>query len=124
MSIIMQARRELELINCGHDDSNAMLDLLQRFFARWDSGGAVSWAAPVLARLIAGKPLSPLTGADHEWMEVGEQQGRLFQNIRCSTVFKDDAGAYDIARDTRQPVTFPYWPERADVGSPVVEMGV
>lgn len=124
MSIIDKAKAELEAVNFGAEDSAAMLEILQRFFAQWDSGGAVSVAAPVLQRLIAGKPLSPLTGAWTEWMEVGDETGPLYQNKRCSSVFKDDDGAYDIDSGVRVPVTFPYWPGRAEVRAPIIEVVV
>lgn len=68
---------------------------------------------------MAFGPLSPLTGEDSEWNEIGE--GR-FQNRRSSRVFKDEDGrAYDIegrvfrdgagcytSRDSRVYVEFPY----------------
>ena len=131
MSIIERAKTELAAINFGAEDSRVMIDILEKFFSQWDSGGAVSCAAPVLQRLIAGKPLGPLTGADSEWHDpMGD--GRLLQNIRCSSVFKDRCGVpdgsfhiYDIdAADPLAPVTFPYWPDRAEVGSPVIEMEI
>ncbi len=125
MSIIEKAKVELEAIDFGAEDSAAMLEILRRFFDQWDSGGAVSVAAPVLHRLIAGKPLSPLTGADGEWMYVAaDHDGPLYQNKRCSTVFKDDRGAYDIDSGSRAPITFPYWPDRAEVPSPVMEFRI
>lgn len=129
MSIIERAKVELEAVNFGAEDSEAMLEILRRFFAQWDSGGAVSVAAPVLQRLIAGKPLGPLTGEDHEWVHVAEQNGGpLYQNIRCSTVFKDPDRAWDIdipATDGAwTSITFPYWPGRAEVPPPVVEVEV
>jgi hypothetical protein len=46
-----------------------MIAILEKFFDQWDSGGAVHAVAPILQRLIAGKPLSPLTGADDEWFD-------------------------------------------------------
>lgn len=50
-----------------------------------------------LALLMDHKPISPLTGDDDEWIEVSDG---LFQNKRCSTVFKDNdvfnGQAYDI----------------------------
>lgn len=117
MSIKEQARRELALINFGDEDTAVMLDILDRFFDQWDSGGAVWAVAPVLQRCIAGKPLSPLTGADSEWMEVGEG---MWQNVRCSSVFKDATGhAYDIDVQGRPTITFPYDPEHARVPDPV-----
>lgn len=126
MSLIDQARRELNLINFGEDDARVMIELLEKFFDQWDSGGAVYAVAPILQRLIAGKPLSPLTGADDEWVEVGPA---VFQNKRCGTVFKDPRFhegklAYNIdAADPRAPITFPYWPDKADVAPPVVSIG-
>ena len=86
MSIIEQAKDELRRINFGDEDTAAMVEILERFFEQWDSGGAVFVVAPILQRCIAGKPLSPLTGEDDEWVEHGDG---VFQNKRCSTVFKD-----------------------------------
>lgn len=125
MSIIGQAKRELKLINFGEEDSAVMIQLLEIFFNQWDSGGAVYFAAPVLQRLIAGKALSPLTGEPDEWMEVCDG---VFQNIRCSSVFKDPRFhegkfAYDIdSADPRGAIAFPYYPDRAEVASPVIEI--
>lgn len=128
MSIISQAKEELRRVNFGDEGTAVMVDLLERFFAEWDSGGAVYFAAPVLQRLIAGKPLSPLTGDDHEWNEVGD---RVYQNRRCSTVFKDPRFhdgklAYDLNNPagSRAAIAFPYWPERAEVSSPLVEIEI
>ena len=125
MSIISQAKKELDIINFGKEDTQVMIEILEKFFDTWDSGGAVWAVALVLQRLIAGKCLSPLTGADDEWVEVGT---RVFQNKRVSTVFRDprfnDGVAYDLdnPKGSREPITFPYWPEEAKVNSPVIEI--
>ena len=125
MSLINQAKHELKLINFGEEDSAVMIGILETFFEQWDSGGAVHAVAPILQRLIAGKALTPLTGEDDEWFDHG---GGVFQNKRCSSVFKDPRfhggeRAYDIdAREPRAAITFPYWPDRADVPSPVMEI--
>lgn len=120
MSIIDQARLELAAINFGEDDTKAMIGILERFFDQWDSGGAVACVAPILPRLIAGKPLSPLTGEDSEWF-IHDCEGMYAQNKRCSTVFKStkDGPAYDIDVPGRPPITFPYDPEKAEVRMPV-----
>lgn len=126
MSLIDHARSELALINFGEEDSRVMVEILEKFFDQWDSGGAVYAVAPILQRLLAGKCLAPLTGEPDEWIE---HVGGTFQNIRCSSVFKDPRFyggklAYDIDRPgrEREPITFPYWPERAKVSSPVIEI--
>jgi hypothetical protein len=124
MSIIERAKTELVTINFGAEDSAVMVEILEKFFDQWDSGGAVSCAAPVLQRLIAGKPLGPLTGADSEWF-IHDMDDRCYaQNIRCSTVFKHRNGkCYDIdARDPNAEIAFPYWPDRAEVREPVIEI--
>lgn len=124
MSIIEQAKAELSRIDFGDEDSAVMIDILERFFRQWDSGGAVWAVAPVLQRLIAGKCLSPLTGEDDEFTEVGDG---VFQNKRVSTVFKDPRFhdgklAYDLDNPAgaREAISFPYWPDRAEVSSPVI----
>lgn len=129
MSIIDQAKYELKRINFGDEDSAVMIDLLERFFDQWDSGGAVHAVAPLLPRLIAGKPLSPLTGDDDEWVDMSEYSAgeQCWQNRRCSTVFKQMRDgrlvAYNIDVPGRPEITFPYWPEKAEVASPVIEIG-
>ena len=126
MSIISRAKDELKRINFGDEDSAIMIEILEKFFDQWDSGGAVYAVAPILQRLIAGKPLSPLTGDDDEWFDHGEG---VFQNLRASSVFKDPhfydgklAFDLDSPAGPREPISFPYDPERAEVRSPVVVM--
>lgn len=107
-------------------DIDAMRRILDIFFERWDSGGAVWAMAPVLQRCIAGKCLTPLTGADDEWMDVSNASGGLpvRQNLRCSTVFSDETGrCYDIDTPGRPTITFPYMPDEIRVSSPVIEFG-
>jgi hypothetical protein len=60
---------------------------------------AIERKRTVRDRLLAGKPLSPLTGAESEWLGVGvdPKGGPVFQNKRCGTVFKDaDGRCYHI----------------------------
>lgn len=120
MSIVERAAAELERVNFGAEESQVMLGILRTFFDTWDSGGAVSIVAPVLQRLLAGKPLSPLTGADDEWIDRSELgDGRIVaQNIRCPTVFKLSDGS---VVDMDVPITFPYMPADAAIPFPVAE---
>lgn len=130
MSIREQAKTELAAVNFGDDDSRVMLEILDKFFDQWDSGGAVAVASDVLARLIKGQPLAPLTGDDAEWFDVSEMTGRpnCWQNKRCSSVFQEEDGegkvlAYDIdAPSGRKAITFPYYPQTARVRMPIYEI--
>lgn len=125
MSIITQAQYEMTRAGWDDDDKQAMTDCLRRFLDYWDSGGAVAAAAPVFQRLLAGKPLGPLTGDDDEWVVLDYYDGHGFaQNRRCNSVFKRrDGVAYDIdAHDPRAPISFPYYPENDRIGMPIVEI--
>jgi hypothetical protein len=121
MSIIESAKAELDRSGLGEDDKQATIDIMERFFKQWDSGGAVSVMIPVLERLMRGLPLSPLSGEDDEWHDpMGD--GLMLQNVRCPTVFKNEEGkAWDI--DGAAEIAFPYMPQTRNL-SPVVEIGV
>lgn len=123
MSMIEHARRELKAINFGDEDTAAMIEILERFFKQWDSGGAVHCVAPVLMRLISGQPLAPLSGDIDEWF-IHDCEGMYAQNKRCSTVFKatKDGPAYDIDVPGRPSITFPYDPTTRMPADPVVMM--
>lgn len=127
------ARAELDRIDFGASDTAVMLELLRLFGDAWDSGGAVHAVAPILQRLVAWKPLSSLTGEEEEWMEIHtDNKETVYQNVRLSSVFKIISTAtgaihtYDIDGDqgSRTPVAFPYYPQRAEVHSPVVEVQI
>jgi hypothetical protein len=94
------------------------------FSKQGHSGSTAPYAVGVLEKLLMFEPLKPLTGEDDEWNEVGTG---VFQNRRCSHVFKSESdGAYDIegiiwrdadgctftSYESRVPVTFPYTPKR------------
>jgi len=120
MSIRENAKAELERIKFGDEDTAVMLKLIDIFLDQWDSGGAVSVAAPVLMRLINGQPLEPLTGAEAEWYQPMDHMPTL-QNKRCSSVFKDpDGTCYDIDVPGRPAITFPYDPTTRLPASPVI----
>lgn len=99
-----------------------VLELLDVFSAQGHSGFSAPYCVRMFEKLALHKPLTPLTGEDWEWTEVGEGQ---YQNKRCSHVFKNDEdGVYDIegrvsveysgsafsSKESFVPVTFPYTP--------------
>lgn len=101
--------------------AEAVLELVRVFAKHGHSGYSASIVRKVFAKVAGFEPLCPLTGADDEWCEVGDG---LFQNKRCSHVFKENGIAYDSEgrifrdpdgttwqnRDSRVAVTFPYTP--------------
>ncbi|NBX88051.1 MAG: hypothetical protein EBQ97_05985 [Bacteroidetes bacterium] len=115
---------------CAH-----VLKLLEVFSAEEHSGSSAPYAVDLFKKLAMFEPVVPLTGEDWEWTEVRDG---MFQNKRCSHVFKQadrfDGQAYDsngiifydwytdeegnksksyfTGADSRVPVTFPYIPVR------------
>lgn len=137
-NIIMFAKEELAKLRDPSGDPDPLQDAMEkhilsmcRAFAReGHSGFSASYAIGILEKVLRFEPVTPLTGADDEWNEVGE--GR-WQNRRCGRVFKGaDGRAYDIDgrvfvepdggaytnRDSRVFVTFPYRPATQYVRRP------
>jgi hypothetical protein len=124
-SIQERAKIELDRIDNDPADTIVMLLIIKQFFTQWDSGGAVSVVIPQLNRLLRGLPLAPLTGEDDEWEDISHYDPtgpRLFQNKRCSSVFKKEVTvegsggvpglSYWEISDIEAPgvVVFPYIP--------------
>lgn len=104
----------------------SVLELLRVFAAQGHSGMSAPYCINTFRKLALFEPLGPLTGEDHEWVEIADG---VFQNARCSHVFKQadrfNGQAYDInGRVFREPngncytngnslvpVTFPYIPQ-------------
>ena len=136
MSLKNHARAELERAGMFGPDSDyggmmgdAVLKMIDVFADEGHSGMSAGLAVSIFEKLARYEPLTPLTGADDEWNEVGPG---VYQNRRCSHVFKDETGAYDIegrifrepngccftGAKSRVPVTFPYTPKREYVDVP------
>lgn len=132
----LHARKEMEIAGLFGKDSaydgmlgDAVMKMIKVFADEGHSGMSAGLAISIFQKVASFEPLTPLTGADDEWMEVSDD---TFQNVRCSHVFRKDGGAYDIegkifrrpdgscftSFDSRTPVTFPYSPERVYVDVP------
>ena len=122
-------KEEMQEAICKH-----VLELLKVFADEGHSGTTAPYTVNMFKKLAMFEPLVPLTGEDWEWNECGNG---IFQNKRCSRVFKQadrfNGQAYDIegrvfreptgacytGAESRVPVTFPYTPktEYVDVQS-------
>jgi len=125
MTLIEHARRELagKLAEDGPDKwiAENVLELIGVFGKQGHSGMSAPYCIQLFAHLASYKPLGPLTGEEDEWEEVNTE---MWQNKRCSHVFKDLTRAYDIQGkvfrdpdgttwtngDSRVTITFPYDP--------------
>ena len=95
--------------------------LLEAFADEGHSGSSAPYTIGLFKKLALFEPIGPLTGDESEWMEISNG---MFQNLRCSHVFKENGEAYDIngkvfeepsgsrytGRGSRVSVTFPYTP--------------
>ena len=103
-----------------------VLELLKVFSDEGHSGSTAPYTVNLFKKLAMFEPIVPLTGEDWEWHEPSPG---VFQNMRCSRVFKQadrfNGQAYDIegrvfreptgtcytGAESRVPVTFPYTPK-------------
>lgn len=71
-----------------------VLELIKVFAKQGHSGFSAPYCLNLFKTLGSYEALGPLTGEEEEWNDVG---GGMFQNNRCSHVFRDAVGkAYDI----------------------------
>lgn len=124
-NLVKHVRSELKLID---DDSvyqrainKHLISMAKQFSKEGHSGFSASYTIAMLEKLLRFQPITPLTGNDDEWFEYATG---MFQNKRCSHVFKENGRAYDINgiifRDkdgacytnmkSQVDVTFPYTP--------------
>lgn len=94
---------EMQGMICQH-----VIKLLDVFDGEGHSGTSAPYTINLFSTLAKFEPIVPLQGADDEWNEVGNG---MFQNNRCSHVFKQpdrfNGQAYDI-----QAIVFYDWYER------------
>lgn len=112
----------------------AVLKLLKIHAKEGHSGYSSLLVADLFHHLVGFKPLTPLTGDDDEWVEVGREIGcgePIYQNKRCPTVFKYPDGrcldidavhfldingiTYTNSKDSAREITFPYLPGKPEV---------
>lgn len=132
----LHAKKEMEIAGLFGKDSDyggllgeAVMKMVKVFADEGHTGLSANMAINIFQKVARFEPLTPLTGADNEWMEVGPG---IFQNTRCSHVFKEGGEAYDsngkifrepdglcfTSFESRVPVTFPYTPTREYVDVP------
>lgn len=141
-ALVAFAQSELARLYDGKEPDNdydragrdAVLELVKTFAEQGHSGFSAAWTLSMAKRLMAWEPLTPLTGEDSEWNDIGDLNGApCWQNNRLSRVFKGaDGRAYDIegrvfreaggacftGQGSRVYIEFPYVPstEFIDVG--------
>lgn len=123
------ARDELKRAGLFDKDSDyggmlgeAVLKMVEQFAGEGHSGFSANMAISLFKKLARFEPITPLTGADDEWNEIGDG---VWQNRRCPHVFKGADGPYDsigivfrepdgscfTSTSSRIPISFPYTPK-------------
>lgn len=135
-NLVRHAERELRLAGLFEPDSDyggalgpAILNLVREFSSEGHSGASAAVAIKIFQKVANFEPLTPLTGEPDEWNEVGTN---LFQNKRCSHVFKEGNHTYDsegrifresngschMTSNSRVDITFPYTPHTEYIDVP------
>ena len=95
-SLMIHARRELELLGEEPEIVEGYLKMIQIFADMGHSGGSASVFIQTLTRLLWFKNLTPLTDDPDEWVhhttEVWGEPGGVWQNVRYGEAFSDDGG--------------------------------
>lgn len=98
-NLLKHARQEFAILGWPGDEESQkwvcdnILELLRVFAGQEHSGTSAPYVLQYFDKLAHFEPISPLTGKDDEWNEVGEG---IFQNRRDSEVFKENGDAYWI----------------------------
>lgn len=135
--LVRHGLREHEAL--GHTDpmdqlmQQNVIDLLRVLSSQGHSGFSIRICLARFDAVARYKPMTPLTGAEDEWCEVGDG---VHQNRRCSHVFKQPdrfcGRPYDLQAvvfeepngsrftgfHSMRPVTFPYSPRSVVVKLP------
>lgn len=102
--LVEHAKRELEIIGEDNWMKNGVLKIVETFAEMGHSGGSAEVAIPVITQLLLQQNLSPLTNDSSEWeFHPNEKyglaedawnngKGGVWQNIRNSEAFSNDAG--------------------------------
>lgn len=96
------AKQELDILAATEPDAivipfaKEILALCEAFNNSGQSGGSAPYTASVIAetvkKLMLQEPICDVTGHEKEWVDVSENGGggsTLYQNNRCSALFKD-----------------------------------
>jgi hypothetical protein len=103
-NLVKHAELELGAAGIAGDDGyngllyEAIMAHVRLFADQGHSGFSAPMVVGALQKLLMFEPLTPLTGDDTEWNQVSDG---LWQNRRCSHVFKGEGGvAVQAAVDT------------------------
>lgn len=99
------AKQELDILAATVPDAivtpfaNEILALCEAFGKSGQSGGSAPMTASAISQavkhLMLQEPICPITGIEKEWVnvrEISEEDEMMYQNNRCSALFKSKSG--------------------------------
>jgi len=105
-NLVDYAESELKLAGLFDKDSDyngalgdAALEIVKVFSKQGHSGASAAIVTSIVEKLLRYEPLTPLTYAPDEWIDVSKESGTpMWQNKRKSTTFSTDGGEthYDV----------------------------
>ena len=134
-NILNYAKEELRRLRGDNPEPCEMQDAIEKdilqiveiFSEQGHSGFSAAYAIGIIEKVLRFEPLTPLTGDDDEWVDLGYSFDMAAQNKRCGHVFRrSDGTCYDIdaiifrtpdwscytSSASRKDITFPYSPTR------------
>lgn len=72
----------------GGETGKAVLELIEVFAKQGHSGSSASIVISLFKKLASFEPLMEITGEDEEWGYLGYDDEMMYQNKRCSGMFK------------------------------------
>lgn len=134
MNLIEHAKKEFIIAGYDPDEKDGpnrwiqdnILELLEVFSKQGHSGMSAPYCIGLFTVLASFEPITPLTGVDSEWEKVACDDDIMYQNLRCSNVFKGaDGRAYNVEgivfrgsdgicytnKNSRVYIEFPYTPK-------------
>ena len=119
-NLIEHAKIELDVIGLREDSEDEMnvamrnhiLHMVTEFAKEDHSGFSASYVINILTKLFSYKPLSPLTGDDSEWINVGDMHfWEWINNEKTGRPYK----SYYTTKDSKVPIKFPYIPKTTEI---------
>jgi hypothetical protein len=101
LSILSKSFTDPENRPVVEEFTKEILALCEAFGKSGQSGGSAGYVATALSQaiksLLLQEPICPITGINDEWSNVTQYDANketLYQNKRCSALFKDDKGCW------------------------------
>lgn len=92
LKILEDACKDKKSLEIQKAVTKGILDIYHAFKNQQFSGLSASYVLDLIDKLLRYIPVTPLTGEDSEWCELGYTDDVYYQNKRCPQIFKTKSG--------------------------------